>query len=70
MTIETNFEIGDTIFAYSPKKKKIVETPLYRIDISINIEDVKFQYWIKDNGAYEILTEVYRTKEDLIKAIS
>lgn len=70
MKIESNFEIGDTIFAYSPKKKKIVETPLYRIDISINIEDVKFQYWIADNGSYEILNDVYENKESLINAIS
>ncbi len=70
MRIETKFEIGQTIFAYSKKIEKIVSAPLYRIDIQIEENGITYKYWIKTEGAYEILDNVYETKEDLITAIS
>lgn len=71
MKIEIPIEVGDMVFVYSNKIKKIINAPIHMVQAKQYERKFEVEFWIKNPiGDYEIFNEVYTTKEQLIAAIS
>lgn len=71
MTINTKFNVGQSLYFINPDTMKMQCSEVHRIDAEIHANEIKVTYFMNIDGKFKIIKEdgLFTTREELLESL-